>query len=83
MPHCSGVEVTSRIVSLPRHHTPVRAAVLDLVGRRTEPLIGADEAEFLAALRRIVEQVPALDLWEKYRGAEQDSSSRVFARFAD
>lgn len=73
----------SRVVSFSASRTPVRAAVLDLVATRPESQIGADEAEFLAALRRIVEQVPALDLWDRYRGADADETSRVFARFAD
>lgn len=73
----------SRIVQFPSSRTPVRAAVLDLVSRQAEPAISADEAEFLAALRRIVERVPALDLWESYHGSGADRSSRIFARFAD
>ncbi len=75
----------SRVVSFPSDRTPVRAAVMELVGQRRAAAreLGADEAEFLAALRRIVAQAPALDLWEHYHGADADAASRVFARFAD
>ncbi len=78
----------SRVVSFPSDRTPVRAAVMELVGQQraaaaSEPQLGPDEAEFLAALRRIVAQAPALDLWDRYRGADADAASRVFARFAD
>ena len=74
----------SRIVAFPNPRIPVRAAVLDLVSQQQqEAAIGADEAEFLSALRRIVDQAPALDLWDKYHGSESDDTSRIFARFAD
>jgi hypothetical protein len=66
---------------------PVRTAVLDLVaGAAVRPQPGppgAEELEFLAALRRIVERSPAEELWDKYRGSRSDGRSRIFARFAD
>lgn len=74
---------TARLSAGTSARPSVRAAVLDLVARRPAPDVGPDEAEFLAALRRIVEQVPALDLWDRYRGTDVDNSSRIFARFAD
>jgi hypothetical protein len=64
--------------------TFVRAAVLELVASQPEfGAMGAEEREFLAALRRIVERSPAEELWDKYRGSQPDGRSRIFARFAD
>jgi hypothetical protein len=65
--------------------TLVRTAVLDLVGSAApgSGALGAEEREFLAALRRIVERSPAEELLDKYRGSQPDSRARIFARFAD
>ena len=66
----------SRIVEFPAR----RAAVLDLVARAP---LGAEEAEFLEALRRIVARTPAEALWDKYRSSRADGRARIFARYAD
>ena len=71
----------SRIADFPARRTAVRAAVLDLVGQNAEAsgeAIGPEEAEFLAALRRIVSRTPAQDLWDKYHGSRSDGASRIF-----
>jgi hypothetical protein len=68
----------SRIVDFPARRTSVRAAVLDLA-----PPLGPEEAEFLAALRRIVTRSPAERLWEKYHGSRADGRGRILARYAD
>ena len=64
----------SRIVPFPAERTPVAA---------TEPALGPEEAEFLAALRRIVARTPAERLWEKYRGGYSDARLRILARYAE
>jgi hypothetical protein len=62
---------------------PVRGAIIELIGQTAGGPLGPEEAEFLAALRRIVASAPAGELWEKYRGSRSDAASRIFARYAD
>jgi len=75
----------SRIVEISTRRTPARAAVLDLVARTEAPAggLGPEEAEFLAALRRILARTPAEELWDKWRNSSPDGCARIFARYAD
>jgi hypothetical protein len=61
--------------------TSMRLAVLELAARDA----AASEAEFLAALRRVVAggRDRAAELWEAYRGGRPDPWAPIFARHAD
>ena len=64
---------------------PLRAAVLDFIasaGPRptAEAGMGAEEQEFIEALRRIVAQTGADELWARCR---PDLRARVYGRYAD
>jgi hypothetical protein len=77
----------SAVTPLPRR-TPLRAAVLDFVaasGPRptADEGMGAEEQEFIEALRRIVYQSRADELWDLYRNARPDARGRIYGRFAD
>ena len=64
---------------------PLRAAVLDFIasaGPRptAEAGMGAEEQEFIEALRRIVAQTGADELWARCR---PDPRARIYGRYAD
>lgn len=74
----------SQSSDVPFRHPPARAAVLDLAAaRNAADRVGPEEAEFIAALRRVLARTPAEDLWDKWRNSRPDRRARIFARFAD
>lgn len=71
-----------------QNRKPLRAAVLDFIaaaGPRptAEAGMGAEEQEFIDALRRIVAQTGADDLLERFRGRRSDPRARIYGRYAD
>jgi hypothetical protein len=67
---------------------PLRAAVLDFLasaGPRPDAAagMGAEEREFIDALRRIVAETGADELRDRLRGRTEDPNGRVYARYAD
>jgi hypothetical protein len=70
----------SRIVPFPTQ-TSRRAAILDLVAR-SPGAASAEEAEFIAALRRIVSGSQLDELRDRY-GLGCRRRARVFARYTD
>ena len=67
---------------------PLRAAVLDFVaaaGPRPTAAsgMGAEEQEFIDALRRIVRETGLDDLLHRYHTLASDARTRVYGRFAD
>ena len=77
----------STLVPFPRR-TTLRAAVLDFVaaaGPRptAEAGMGAEEQEFIDALRRIVRQTRPDLLRDRYHAPGPDAQARIYGRFAD
>jgi hypothetical protein len=74
-------------VPFPRQK-PLRAAVLDFIAAagprpRAEAGMGAEEQEFIDALRRIVAQTGADELLDALRGRCGDPCGRIYGRYAD
>jgi hypothetical protein len=70
------------------HRRPLRAAVLDFIaaaGPRptAEAGMGAEEQEFIEALRRIVVETGADQVRDLFRRARTDPQARVYGRYAD
>ena len=77
----------STLVPFPTR-TPLRAALLDFIaaaGPRptAETGMGAEEQEFIDALRRIVAQTGADALHDRIRGRRPDPHARIYGRYAD
>jgi hypothetical protein len=70
----------SRIIPFPASASR-RAAILDLVGSAgARP--SSEEAEFIAALRRIVAGTPLEEMQDRYHLSSRNRT-RVFARYTD
>jgi hypothetical protein len=70
------------------NRTPLRAALLDFIaaaGPRptAEAGMGAEEQEFIEALRRIVAQTGADELRDRLLGRRPDPRARIYGRYAD
>lgn len=77
----------STVVPFPTRK-PLRAAVLDFIaaaGPRptAESGMGAEEEEFIAALRRVVARTGADELLDRLRGRSTDPQARIYGRYAD
>lgn len=67
---------------------PIRAEILDLMARAGGPervARGPEEAEFVAALREIINRgrTPADALRDKYSADRGDARGRIFDRYRD
>lgn len=67
---------------------PLRAAVLDFLataGPRPDGRagMGAEEREFIDALRRVVAETGADGLLDRIRGRSDDRNGRIYGRYTD
>jgi hypothetical protein len=80
--------MSNRIPSSDDRPQTLRAAVLEFMaaaGPRPTAADGrgAEELEFIEALRRIVAETGARSLSDVFPGAHRDRRARIFARYAD